>query len=370
MRARRRPDRTLRRVLAACAPAALAACSSVGHSLDDLKSVHTPTSRTLEHRYEVERYGAWAAMAIWGPLSMIPGLAANQTRKLETLEAPASFCVENVAELEEVNLQDLSQMAAVLHWAGAIVEGDPFPLSKIRAISVVAKIAGRMGPDMNWLGAPESDYIAATDRRLKMLEKFALLSSETGLGDALRKEYVQIIHDLGSTPYPKASESRGIGSSMGTLLTVETDPEIRAGLEASTRVLVSRGSLQTLDRALADPEFELVRIAAAYGMVRAIGRGAVLYVCTQRKADPSAAVRRAVAALAGDYARANEPGWEPLIEYLVLATRDPEPTVAVNAMESLSKAVGQGRHLRADFWRAWWEERLLSKGASRPTTQP
>jgi hypothetical protein len=352
-----------RRGILALGALAIAACASVPHALDDLKCVHSSTPRSLDHKYEVERYGWLGAMAKWGVLRFLPGAESNVRRGPETLEDPSAFCVEAVAELLEVDLQDLVETGAVLYWAGAIVDGDPFPLSRIRGLQVVGRIANHLRPDLGLLAGREVDYIAVTERRLSRLERLVLLSKEGALTEELKREYLQTVQDLGRTPYPLANESRGIGHTLALATARESDPDLTHALATGALVNLTRGSLQTLDRGLADSE-ELVRAAAAREMVRSLGAGTLAHVISRLKEDPSAFVRREVAALAGS-APAAVAESEPIVEHLIVASRDPDSSVSVNAMESLGALTGIGRHLDTDFWRAWWERRVLESPSSR-----
>ena len=74
-------------------------------------------------------------------------------------------------------------------------------------------------------------------------------------------------------------------------------------------------------------------------------------------------MRAVVAELAG--ARRSAPTRPPptrSLAYLMETTKDSEPYVSVNAMESLGLITGIGREYDSDWWRQWWSERLLNKG--------
>jgi hypothetical protein len=61
---------------------------------------------------------------------------------------------------------------------------------------------------------------------------------------------------------------------------------------------------------------------------------------------------------------------EKEIEYLAMATRDPDSNVAVNAMEGLGVVTGIGREFDHDWWRRWWEHHLLEKKDEPVETSP
>lgn len=351
-------------LLAAIAAGPLAACHSINltHSIDDLKSVHGVTSRELVHRFDVERYPWTSALLVFGFLDWVPG-ASDVSRTNQHLEDPAEFCWDRVTDLLQVRLANVAETAEVIYWAGAVVEGDPFPLSRLQGIRVLGLVVARDKPDLAILAPSDLNYQAATASRLELLNKLLEASLDGKLDAEQRRVYLDTIVEIGRTPFARASQSRQLARSLATTYAAETDREIRAALATASGVLVARGALQQLDRALADP-LDHVRIAAAREMVATLGRGALVHVVARLREDRDASVRAAVAELAGSVARVGDPGIEGVFEYLALATRDTESVVSVNAMEALGRISGVGRQFDVDWWRRWWERHLLERGAA------
>lgn len=341
-------------------PAAIAcagACGTVPRALDDLKSVHIVTNQTIEHRFEVERFGWIDAIRKWGFLSNIPGLSGEGVRTAETLDDPADFCVSNVKKLRNINFTDISETAEAVFWVGAVVEADPFPLSRIEGLRVLESVIYTFQPSMQILNASDIDYVQNATRMTLRIIALLDISRAGALTPELREEYIKTIGNLGSTPFARASESRAIGQTLGLQSLAETDPEIRRALTVNAAVLVSRGALQQLDRALGDTH-EQVRIAAARSLVGALGATALPRIIEKLKGDSVTEVRVALASIAGFAARMGREETEPVIDYLATASADPEPAVSVNAMESLGRLTGVGRNYDADWWRQWYKQRL------------
>ncbi len=356
--------RPLPRSLVLLVPAVLAAvsCGGIRHSLDDLKRVHGATPRTLVHRFDVERYGWVAASVRWGMLSLFAGLGAG-TLTQETLDDPSDFCVDRVGDLQDVDLDDIEETAEVLYWSGAILKGDPFPLSRLRAVRVVSEIVRSRQPELALLAVRPGEYLATTDLRLRRVEQLSALAGEGVLPEELKAEYLAAIEGLGGTPFPRASESRDIGRSLAILLQIERDPDVRRALFTGVSVLLTRGALQTLDQGF-DDAHEQVRMTTARAFVRSLGAPGVLHAIQRTQGDSSAVVRGTVAQLSLVGLRAGgDP--EPILASLYRATRDADANVSVCAMESLGRATGIGRRFDTDFWRLWWEDHQLATGAAR-----
>jgi HEAT repeat protein len=152
-------------------------------------------------------------------------------------------------------------------------------------------------------------------------------------------------------------------------LDVVTDPELRALLTSGIRTLVERAVIQQLVVSLGDTH-EQVRIAAAAQLVRCGGHSAIAVVIDRQKEDPIPGVRASLVRLVASTLTPGQPGSEKEIEFLADRIRDPDSNVSVNAMESLGAVTGIGREFDNDWWRRWWEHRLLEKRDVRPETSP
>lgn len=342
------------------------ACRTVGHSLDELKSVHWTDNAgerlTLNHKFEIEHYGWFSAMVLWGPLHKIPGLSGRVERVNDKIDDPAEFCLSNISVLHKANLHDVVEVAEVVYWAGGIVESDPFPLSRVEGLRVLRDVVFEFRPDLTLLDTKESDYPNTVRKLRERIKKLGDISYASMLTDEFRKEYVDSVKQLGAVPYTRANEARGLAQILGSYCFGENDPAAREALATATGVLLVRGALFQMVEALGD-NHERVRIAAANELVSAYGPSVLPRIIHRLRDDASTEVRAFVASLAGDAARVGLAESEPVIEYLTKAARDPESSVSVNAMESLGRLTGVGRQFDADWWRKWYEKRLLERPA-------
>lgn len=344
-----------RLALALVAASSLGACAGIEHTVDDLKCVHgAPTSRSLEHQYEVERYGWLAASVQWGFLSIIPTAKDQVRRTLEPLEAPADFCFERVEDLDDVNLNNWAETADVLLWAGAIANFDPFPLCRRRALHVVGLMVERDKPSTELLGSVTGDYKIEAEKRLQRVQVIRDAGISNSLTPELRAELMDLLASLGHTAYPFAAESRSIAAYFSTLAKLEPDEGIREGLGSAARVLIARGALQTLDGALDDSN-ELVRAEALQVWGRALGTAALPHLRKRSLSDPNPSVRAELAALHGQLLAPGQAAEDDL-DLLYALSRDEAGAVSVAAMEALGKLTGIGSRYDADFWRQWFAQ--------------
>ncbi|MBL8692704.1 MAG: hypothetical protein JNJ88_01265 [Planctomycetes bacterium] len=362
----------LAQAVALIAASALGACAGIEHTVDDLKCVHgAPTSRSLEHQYEVERYGWLAASVQWGFLSLIPTAKDQVRRTLETLEAPADFCFERVEDLDDVNLNNWAETADVLLWAGAIANFDPFPLCRRRALRVVGLMVERDKPSTEILGSVTGDYKIEAEKRLQRVQVIRDAGVSGSLTPELRAEWMELLTLLGRTAYPFAAESRSIAAYFSTLAKLESDEGIRDGLASAARVLIARGALQTLDGALDDSN-ELVRAEALQVWGRALGLAALPHLRKRSLSDPNPAVRAELAALHGQLLMPGQAAEEDLAALYAL-TRDETGSVSVAAMDALGRLTGIGPRYDSDFWRQWFAQqgRAGQRGPGTPSaTKP
>ncbi|MBI3818142.1 MAG: hypothetical protein HY286_05585 [Planctomycetes bacterium] len=347
-------------VICAAALGAFASCKTVPHALDDLKSIHMVPGNTLEHRFEVERYSFFSALLLWGPLSHIPGVGGKAARSTERIDDPAEFCVSNLKILRSVNLNDVTESAEVVFWAGAIAEADPFPLARIEGLRLLADVVHEFQPDPATLGDRSVEYLQSTKKRFTRIKELFDLSLAGTLTDEQKNEYIQTAKELGVTPASLASEARDWSRILASCCLVETDTKVRDALATGSMLLMARGALLQLDRSLGDAH-ERVRVAAAREMIAALGPAALPRIVARLQEDANVDVRRAVVAFAGDSARIGAVETEPIIKFLAGAVKDPEPAVAVNAMESLGRLTGVGRQYDADWWGRWYEKRVQNE---------
>jgi hypothetical protein len=356
-------------MMLAAAATGLHACRSVPHALDDIKASHVVTERTIEHRFDAERYTWFGALRLWGFLRPIPGLGGSADRELQQIEDPAEFCVENIRKLESVNLDSVPDAAEVVFWAGAIVEADPFPLSRVAGLRVLRRVVEKHRPSLTFLDAPESDYMLGLLRKLDRVKKLQDISVAGQLTDPLRGEFLGVIRELIEIPFVRAVEARMVARGLAMHWLAEPDEKVRIELWTAAQVLMARGALLQMFRGLSDSH-EQVRIAAARQLTAATGPEILGRLVKKLSTDSSPAVRAALASLLGDAARIDDPDTEPMIEYLAESLRDPEPAVSVNAMESLGRLTGIGRHFDVEWWRRWWERRVLERPAGANAPRP
>jgi hypothetical protein len=353
--------------VAAIAALALGGCWSIQHTFDDVGHLHTiPENRVnaLEHKFEVERYSWLTAQTIWGPLRHIPGLTEQAKRSVERIDDPAQFCFQLTGDFMSVDVGNILDTAETVYWSGAIVFGDPFPLSRIRSLRVLGKVVSHYKPSFAVLEPSPADDVTATDRRLQRLKLILTAAPDCDYSNEQKAEYLAIEGFLASVSIPTALSSRGLAYGAARMCASERDPEIRAALEKTAGVQMVRGALQQLDEALSvnTQPHEQVRIEAARQMVASMGAAAIPRLIEKLGKDPQPNVRAVVAELAGKTLRADSAAPDQVLAYLMETTKDSEPYVCVNAMESLGLITGIGREYDSDWWRQWWSERLLNKG--------
>ncbi|MFN0205382.1 MAG: HEAT repeat domain-containing protein [Planctomycetota bacterium] len=335
-------------------------CKTVPHAIDEVKSVHFITEKGIEHRFEIEHYSWLSGQMLFGFLKRIPGLGGSAQRETEIIEDPAGFCSSNVKIFRNVNLDYIPEAAEVVHWAGRIAEIDPFPLSRAEGVRVLRRVVEKYQPSLDLLDIKDSDYVAGAVMRLDRIKKLQSISFGGELTDELRAEFIKTIIELEQIPYTRSGAPREIAVAFALNWIAETDKTIREALWRAAQLLMVRGALLSMDSAL-DDSHEQVRVTAAREFVAALGPEALPRLIKKLQKDTSPAVRAAVAAIVGDAARIDHISNEPLIEYLAAAVRDPEPAVSVNAMEALGRVSGVGRHYDTEWWRRWYEKRLLER---------
>jgi HEAT repeat protein len=335
----------------------LAGCASFQGAVADLEALHEEKAEgVLVHRSEVTRLSAFGRAWLASPFRALGSKLLASPRK-ETLPEPDRLCRESLRALRKQDFRDAAILAESVHWASFLLEEDPHPLSRTEAAVVLAGVPpAEPVPAEGATGDPDViASIRAVTGRLDSVRRGEALDA------AGRAELGRRIDLLGSAPYHRSSDARGIARSLARLGRVEPDPALAARSASASRVASARAARLSLTRGLADPS-EFVREACVEGIVRLEGEGALPGLGAAVEKDPSPSVRRRVVRLCAR-APSSGPAEEPVLAFLVRALGDPDPSVAANAMEALSLRTGRERTLDREYWRAWWRRRDLERPA-------
>jgi carbamoylphosphate synthase large subunit len=101
-----------------------------------------------------------------------------------------------------------------------------------------------------------------------------------------------------------------------------------------------------------------------------MGPDSIVYILEKVQLDTSVAVRAKAVEMIRKYWRPESASAEAELEFLAKAARDPDSAIAVTAMESLGEITGVGRDFDSDWWRRWWERRLLERPEDRGVPPP